>query len=107
MTGEQAVWTEIAEAFDTPPKSQTPRQKWLTSSGICTAYERLGGDWDVLRGVVGLINSLLIGPRGHPASAQLRATLAGFLAAMTDAERASILEEAARAGGQFPWYRPR
>ena len=95
MTRQQRIWTEIAEAFGTPPRLRDQRQATLARAGLCYAWKMATGDsimYDTLSVVLARDTGLsAVSAIQHDARDGPRATLAGLLAAMTDAERDEIL----------------
>ena len=100
MSTHGKVWLRIAEAFDTPPKQRTREQADLARSGLCWAYRRATHhhsfflyrcwpqEWTA-------DDSGYLAFTRCPDGDALRATFAGFFAAMTPAEWRAML----RSGG--------
>jgi hypothetical protein len=85
----RGAWRTIAEAYGTPYRKRTDRQREITLCGLCWAYETVTGRWiyDVmaLRGAE-MGARATWWPYGWAGDAN-RAVFAGFLAAMTKRER--------------------
>lgn len=88
-----AIWTEIAEAFDTPYGKRTPRQDDIAPYGLCKAISRFGtnrpGIIHFLRPRIGIFDYWWeLGEIGN----NYRATFAGLMAAMGDKDFESFLK---------------
>ena len=101
---EREMWRTVAEAFSTPWSGRTVEQRDLTDYGLCRAIAGLdlGADdgfaWYLAISKLGV--ALGCKPHDHWWGTRMlskahdgeRALFAGFLAAMTDRERAQLWE---------------
>lgn len=96
-------WTEIAEAYGTPPEDRTERQIDIADEGLCSAAWRQGRHKVIgfcisqLRPDVSAFDpfeiaeeTMAVGGWRTPLGDSLRCLMACLLAAMTDAERKEI-----------------
>ena len=103
MTNRQwtAIWTEIALAYETPPKLRTDKQYHVARGGLCGAClecDRGGGAGNLMSEMCwcfGLKSgySWIWCPFNTPESDHLRATFAAMFAAMTIKEFKEMIDE--------------
>ena len=96
MSLRQEQWMEVGKAFDCHDENRTPFQDSVTNGGLCWAWNMIArldfmdqGVYTRLRVVHPRFGFWL--PAGR-SSDLIRATFAYLMAAMTDAERDSIVE---------------
>jgi hypothetical protein len=87
---ETVAWQVTAEAFAKPWSKRTPREKRMTDRGLCFAMTNLG-HWLYNRlSDGGYWWPVANGEGGYGEYDDYRATYAGFMAAMTQAEREEV-----------------
>lgn len=97
-------WREVAEAFDTPAKQRTPRQRCIARSGLCWGIccaadiTDPSAERDVSRAMRNLGDAMGIHtawwwPIGRRRADKERATFAGFLAAMSQRDRDRLFSD--------------
>ena len=92
---EREMWRTAAEAFSTPQEQRTSRQNFLTDTySLCIALKFCGMEDPYYR-MVRLGNEMGAPLYWWPTTSESdgeRALFAGFMAAMTDRERAQLWE---------------
>lgn len=97
------IWTEIGDAFATPYKDRTERQKHMTFFGLCWAFWEISGSNRIYSVMEDLGNSMSIGhcwwkkERGESGftirTDRERATFAYFMAAMGNKGYEELIKE--------------